>query len=39
VQTADGEIAWVSGVDVVGEAFAAREGEPTVALSARRARS
>jgi tRNA(Ile)-lysidine synthase len=37
VEAADGEIAWVSGIDVVGEAFRAVEGRPTVALSARRA--
>jgi tRNA(Ile)-lysidine synthase len=39
VEAANGEIAWVSGVDVVGEAFRAGEGRPTVALSARRAPS
>jgi len=32
----DGEIAWVAGAEVVGEAFRAVEGRPTVALSARR---
>ena len=35
VEAPTGEIVWVSGIDVVGEAFAAHEGEPTVALSAR----
>jgi tRNA(Ile)-lysidine synthase len=36
VAASDGEIAWVSGIDVVGEAFRAVEGQPTVALSAKR---
>ena len=36
VEAADGEIAWVAGAEVVGEAFRARDGEPTVALSAKR---
>jgi tRNA(Ile)-lysidine synthase len=37
VEGANGEIAWVSGIDVVGEAFRAVDGRPAVALSARRA--
>jgi tRNA(Ile)-lysidine synthase len=32
----NGEIAWVAGAEVTGEAFRTREGQPTVALSARR---
>jgi tRNA(Ile)-lysidine synthase len=36
VEAASGQIAWVSGVDVVGEAFRTVDGQPTVALSARR---
>jgi tRNA(Ile)-lysidine synthase len=32
----NGEIAWVSGAEVVGEDFRAVDGKPTVALSARR---
>jgi tRNA(Ile)-lysidine synthase len=32
----NGEIAWVSGAEVAGEDFRAVEGQPTVALSARR---
>jgi tRNA(Ile)-lysidine synthase len=36
VESESGEIAWVAGAEVVGEAFRAREGEPTVALSAKR---
>jgi tRNA(Ile)-lysidine synthase len=36
VEAADGQIAWVSGIDVVGQAFRAVEGRATVALSARR---
>ena len=31
-----GEIAWVAGAEVTGEAFRTREAQPTVALSARR---
>jgi tRNA(Ile)-lysidine synthase len=37
VEAANGEIAWVSGIDVVGDDFRAVEGQPTVALSAKRA--
>ena len=36
VESAGGEIAWVAGAEVVGDAFRAREGEPAVALSAKR---
>jgi tRNA(Ile)-lysidine synthase len=36
VVSESGEIAWVAGAEVVGEGFRAREGEPTVALNARR---
>jgi tRNA(Ile)-lysidine synthase len=36
VESESGEIAWVSGAEVVGEAFRTRPGEPAVALSAKR---
>jgi tRNA(Ile)-lysidine synthase len=36
VESAGGEIAWVSGAEVVGEAFRSVPGRPTVALSAKR---
>jgi len=36
VVSESGEIAWVAGAEVVGDDFRAREGKPTVALSARR---
>ena len=36
VESESGEIAWVAGAEVVGEAFRAVEGQPTVALSAKR---
>jgi tRNA(Ile)-lysidine synthase len=36
VEGANGEMAWVSGIDIVGEEFRAVDGRPTVALSARR---
>jgi tRNA(Ile)-lysidine synthase len=39
VEASNGEIAWVAGAEVVGEEFRTREGEPTVALSAKRAPS
>jgi tRNA(Ile)-lysidine synthase len=32
----NGEIAWVAGAEVVGDEFRPREGQPTVALSARK---
>lgn len=36
VESAGGEIAWVAGVEVVGDAFRVRAGRSTVALSAKR---